>query len=278
MDSVLKSNASFALSLLYVVTGVVLLGYVAYYRPLEIAAADARRLATIIQSENAPLKEEEERRKKADADPDPGIRSLPTFLEHINRLAQDTNVIIRELMPSRDGALKFVLKINTDYLTFLRFAANLESLNVSINDLQVRPFDPSQTPPLHVIEFSITPRGDAAPLTSERIRALREQVAAKDKRNPFQRFAFIKETKQITPEVDLTWIHRLSGMGRIGDRRVATINTREFGVGDEIEKDSGLRITAIEADLVRLERQTSDGTTKYILRPRRSRLEQPKTP
>ena len=137
-------------------------------------------------------------------------------MRYINRIAQDTDVIIRELLPVQakgvgaGNELKFKLSVTTDYLTFLRFAARLESLNVGINDLQVRPFDPTKTPALHAIAFSITPRDDGKPLESARIVRIREQVAAKNKRNPFQRFAYSTSEPTPTPWIDLTWIYRLS--------------------------------------------------------------------
>lgn len=271
MDAFIRTHRSFLLSLLCAVTGILLLGYATVYRPKEVALADAARLTAILTEENRPLAAELARRQKSAAQPEAGIRSLPRFLDHINSIAQDTKVIIRELMPSRDGNLKFVLKITADYLTFLRFAANLEALNVSINDLQVRPFDGSQNPPTHAIEFSITPRADAAPLTDQRLQALRDQVAEQNKRNPFQRFAFNRSTRQVTQEIDLTWIHRLSGIGRVGDQDVATINTRDYRVGMELE--AGLKVTKIDSDAVHLQRQTDDGLTLYVIRFRRSKLD-----
>lgn len=272
MDAFIRKHSAFILSTLYLLTGLMLLGYSALYSGREVAIADALRLQAVLEEQNRSLTEQEKKLQEARAKPVEGVRSLPVFLEHINSVAQKTDVIIKELMPSRDGNLKFLLKITTDYMTFLRFAAELESLNLVINDLQVRPFDGSKTPPVHAIEFSITPRDDAAPLSNERIAALRDQVKTEDKRNPFQRFAFNAKTKEVSAEIDLTWLHKLSGIGRVGDRKVATINirneTKDYGVGDELEP--GLYITAIQPDRVQLQRKTSDGTALYVLRFRRS--------
>jgi len=272
MDAFLRKHSAFILSTLYLLTGLTLLGYGTLYSGREVAIADALVLQRVLDGENRALGEQAARLREAQAAPTEGIRSLPVFLEHINSVAQKTSVIIKELMPSRDGNLKFLLKITTDYMTFLRFAAELESLNLVINDLQVRPYDPSKTPPLHAIEFSITPRNDAEPLADDRIAAMAEQVKITDKRNPFQRFAFNARTMEVSAEIDLTWIHKLSGVGRVADRKVATINvrneTRDYSVGDELEP--GLVISAIENDRVQLQKKTADGTTRYVLRFRRS--------
>lgn len=272
MDAFLRKHRAFLLSTLYLITGLMLLGYATLYSRRDVAIADALQLNRLVEEENRALAELAKKQKKAEAAPQEGIRSLPTFLERINSIAQKTTVIIKELTPSRDTDLKFLLKITTDYLTFLRFAAELESLNLVINDLQVRPYDPTKTPPVHAIEFSITPRNDAAPMSDDRVVALREQVASLDKRNPFQRFAFNATTKEVSAEIDLTWIHKLSGVGRVGDRKVATINvrneTKDYSVGDELEP--GLTITAIENDRVQLQKKTGDGTVRYVMRFRRS--------
>lgn len=272
MDAFIRKHHAFLLSTLYLIVGLILLGYSTLYSGREVAIADALRLNRLIADENKALTEQVAKQKEVQALPQEGIRSLPAFLEHINSVAQKTTVIIKELTPSRDADLKFLLKITSDYMTFLRFAAELESLNLVINDLQVRPYDAGKTPPVHAIEFSITPRNDAAPMPDERILELRQQVAGQDKRNPFQRFAFNATTKEVSAEIDLTWIHKLSGVGRVGDRKVATINvkneTRDYSVGDELEP--GLLITGIENDRVQLQKKTPDGTARYVLRFRRS--------
>lgn len=272
MDAFLRKHHAFLLSTLYLITGLILLGYSTLYSGREVAMADALLLNLRIADDNKALAEQAAKQKAVQAVPQEGIRSLPVFLGHINSVAQKTTVIIKELTPSRDADLKFLLKITSDYTTFLRFAAELESLNLVINDLQVRPYDASKTPPVHAIEFSITPRNDAAPMSDARVVALHNQIAAQDKRNPFQRFAFNAVTKEVSAEIDLTWIHKLSGVGRVGERKVATINvkneTRDYSVGDELEP--GLLISGIENDRVQLQKKTSEGTARYVLRFRRS--------
>jgi hypothetical protein len=226
MDAFIRKYQSFVLSSLYLVFGLLMLGYSTLYSGKEIAIQDARILTQQLTAEKAVLDKklkDREAAEKQTTSPQ-GIQSMPAFLEHINRVAQNTDVIINELTPSKDGELKFVIKMASSYFTFLRFAAGLESLNVSINDLAVRPYDNSKTPPIHAIEFSLTPRGDAEPLTGERLAALQAAVKEQNKRNPFQRFAYNVNTKRVTAEVDLTWIHKLSGIGRLGDKKVATIN------------------------------------------------------
>jgi hypothetical protein len=258
-------------ALAYLAIGCLVAFYAFHAAPRAVMKADVARLKQILELENQTLaalkKAEEAKKSPSDAD-ERGIKSLPAFLKHINRISQDTNVIIRELVPSTGsgaragGALKFKLSITTDYLTFLRFAAQLESLNVGINDLQVRPYDPTKTPVEHAIAFSITPRDDGKPLESRRIGTIQEKVAAKNKRNPFQRFAYNEAVTKPSPWIDLTWIHRLSGIGRIGGERLATINSRDYSVGDGLDD---MTVAEIRNDRVMLKKESKDGEQIYVL-------------
>lgn len=262
-------------SLIYLAIACLVAFYALHAAPRGVMKEDLARLKQIFELENRALaalkKAEEDEKSPSEAD-DRGIKSLPAFLKHINRISQDTNVIIRELVPSAGsgartgGALKFKLSIITDYLTFLRFAAQLESLNVGINDLQVRPYDPTKTPVEHAIAFSITPRDDGKPLESRRIGTIQEKVAAKNKRNPFQRFAYSRTAPTPSPWIDLTWIHRLSGIGRIGGERIATVNSRDYSVGDRLDD---MTVAEIRNDRVMLKKESKDGEQIYVLGFRR---------
>ena len=274
MDAFIRKYQSFIVSLCFLVVGVTALVYSAVINPLKVQQDSIRVLASKLSEENqslARVEQEMKARAAKAAQSDDGIQSLPDFLRRINAISNQTNVIIRELTPSRDGNIKFNIKITTDFYTFLRFIMRLESLNVAINDMQIRPYDPTKKPPQQAIEFSITPRHDAEPLESERIRTLRVAVEAPDRRNPFQRFAF-DPTKQVAMEVDLTWIYRLSGIGRSGDEMVATIDNKDFRKGDRLEN---MDVSAIRSDRVELTRKTDHGTDRYILKFRSTGIKKP---
>lgn len=270
MVAFLRKHRNFVLSLCYLLLALALAGYSVIYYPREVAIADMAEMQRIFSREAKPLREAAQILKQQQGQQTEvvGIRSLPAFLGHINRVAQDTNVIITELVPAQDreqrqtAELKFQLRIAENYLTFLRFAARLESLNLGINDLQVRPFDATKNPPVHAISFSITPRNDAEPTSSQRIDNMKDQVAAQDKRNPFQRFAYNPKSPKPNPWIDLTWVHRLTGIGRVGDKRMATIDSREYAAGDNL---SGMTITSVESDRVMLNKTTENGRQIYVL-------------
>lgn len=257
------------MSSLFVVVGLIALGYAKDYRKLEATIGQLSAAREAINQDNARLTQrlrsaQDSKRTVESA----GVQTMPVFLKRINKLAKDTDVIIRELVPDKTNRYKFHLELHTDYFTFLRFTADLESLNTIINDLEVRPYDATQVPPVHVIRFSITPRNDAEPMDSERLRVLKEAVQKRDKRNPFQRFAFDHSRLTPKPVIDLTWIHLLTGIGKEDGRYYATIDRRDYYIGSLIEDR---RVTRIEADRVYMTKETRDGSQEYVLRFRESR-------
>lgn len=241
--------------------------YATLISPREIAQESAGNLARILSGEITSLKKEQQSQEESKKTPSVGIRSLPAFLEHINNTARETDIIIRELIPGKDGDLKFVLKVTSDYFKFLKLAAKLEKLNLTINDLQVRPYKMMANPPEHVIEFSLTPRGDAAPLSSDRFSKLDDLVSSESKRNPFQRFAFDVTTKAVSRDIDLTWIYHMTSMGKSGGREVTTIDGAEYFIGSKLKQ--GHVITAITGDEVRLEQKTDNGLETSFIRFRK---------
>ena len=154
----------------------------------------------------------------------------------------------------------------SDYFTFVKFISRLESLNVTIHDLEVRPYNDTRTPPVHLIKFAITPTDDAAPMSSSRLRVLANQASQKNKRNPFQRFA--ARTGPAKACIDQTWVFKLSGVGTINNTAVATISSVDYKVGDKI---ADMTIRSIRAGRVELEKKTENGTECHILKFRQKK-------
>lgn len=269
MQEAFERHRRLILSTLYALTGILVAGYSFMVWPRQAAVAQIQAAHNLMATENKAIEDQlnrekagrQESGKTADA-----IRSLPAFLERINDIARKTNVIIHKLTPDPTNKLRFTIQIVEDYFKFVRFSSILESLDVSIHDIQVHPYDLGKTPPLHAITFSLTPRADAEPLSGSRLSELEKKVAAKERRDPFQRYAYVSKGVQIRSEIDLTWIHRLTGIGRLGDKRYATIDSQDYEIGHELNK---MKVVAIDADRVRLEKTTDDGLTKYQLKFRR---------
>lgn len=273
MDAFIRKHASFLMSTALVVGSLLLLGYMAVYAPRAAMIADLQAMRTIFQRESRTLEDEIKKIREAEARAQEGdaavvaVQSLPNFLRHINDLARKSNVIIDQLTPEREGILQFQLSFKADYFTFLNFTSQLESLNVAVNNMQVRPYKPSVERPIHAISFTITPRNDAEPLESARLKTIHEQVAAVGKRNPFRRYACERDgqnvCEQVLDTIDLTWVNQLTGIGRINDNRTATIDGEDYAVDDIVD---GKKITEILGDRVYLERDTPNGLETYVLK------------
>ena len=278
MQAFINRYENFILSVFVLLVGLFAAGYSVGYSKTSVHRQELQALNRIISQDNKAIDRELKRIRelKESESPTEGINSLPEFLRHINALAEKTDVIIRRLSPTESesvtaGAheIEFDLEIATDYFTFLSFASLLESLNVVINNLQVHPFDPTQDPPLQAIAFSITPRLNAEPLAGERLERLTQRVEEKEKRNPFRILNWDRKTLTATLEIDLTWIHRLSGIGRIGAQYFATIDGRDYRVGNEFLP--GMFVKTVTEERVTLERVTDNGTQPYVLKFRSGR-------
>ena len=266
-----ERHKGFVLSSVYLTACLLLAGYSIMYSSRQAWIIHSQVALQEIRKENSEAAKKLRDFKEARTEKNSGvvgIRSLPEFLKRINNIARETKVIIVKLTPDPNKTLRFNLQIIEDYYDFIKFSAKLESLNVNIHDIEVHPYDLGKQPPLHVISFSLTPRADAEPLSSVRISNLANRVKQKNRRNPFQRFAYNAKEKLIRPEIDLTWDYKLSGIGRVGDKRYVTINSQDYDTGD---KFNGMVIKKIESKRVYLEKETPNGIEKYQLKFRRSK-------
>lgn len=280
MNAFFEQYKGLVLSSAYLVFGLMLFGYAALYRDRVADIADTKvamklvknsnkELETIIKATEQRIQTEKQEQTEAARLEQIGVRRMPVFLRRINSIANSHDVIVRTLTPSNEEgpSNSFRIEFTATYEKFLKFTAELESLNTVVQNLSVRAFDNSQVPPVHAVSFTIFPRNDAEQLSNARLAALARSVNARDKRNPFQRFAYHAEETRTDPLIDLTWIHNLTGIGKIGERRYATIDRLDYTVGSNF---AGKTITEIFSERVYLEQATNSGTRRYVLRFRRS--------
>ncbi|MBT3196306.1 MAG: hypothetical protein HN842_03975 [Gammaproteobacteria bacterium] len=275
MEQFLERHRPFLLSTLWLVSGLLLFGYAVAYKPKEVMTDDLRTATRRVAGEVALLKEKRlrvlERQKSVQGEEKRGVNSLPDFLFRINLLAKNNQVIIRKLTVDEQDRMRFNIELLIDYFTFLLFASELESLDVNIHDMEVHPYKPGAIPPLHLITFAITPRNDAQPLSGSRIVRLGEAVAKQEKRNPFRRFAQNDRGKgesEVIPEIDLTWVYKLTGIGTDRGGRYATIDRIDYLLNDVLD---GKVITAIQKDRLYLSKNSAQGEQKFVLKFRRKK-------
>jgi hypothetical protein len=263
MDEFINKYRRFLISSIFMLAGVLTAGYSVHYSKLQAYFSDLKVANSRLQSESYKLKKE---MKKIGGGADKkatGISYSPTFLQNINEIARNNEVIIHRLLPDSEQQLKFSLEIITDYYTFIVFISELESLDTILDDIQVHPYDSSVNPPLHAISFSIIPRNDAKPMAGKRVARLKTEVSKINKRNPFQRFAFDSKRRKVSPVIDLTWVYKLGGLGiSQNGQPYATINHQNYQIGDEMD---GRKVTKISSDKVYLEKKNKRGTARFTL-------------
>ncbi len=271
MDSFIRNNQYLVLSTLYLAAALLVLGYSLGYTMLESGAQNLGMAARHLNAETKSLAKNLKRNEEVKVDVAEVIKSIPAFLEHINMLAQADNVIIRQLTPDRDDKLKYHIEIWVDYPTFLRFTANLESLNVSITDMEIRPFLTAKTPPVHAISFNITPKNNAEPLKGDRLRDLKQAVAREGKRNPFIRL--VKLPGEEGPLfIDLTWVHKLSLITRADDKLMAVIDNNDYAIGDKFTSVEGeVAVKEVSKRRVIFVKKTDKGEQQYLMKFRKKK-------
>ena len=271
MDAFIRNNQALILSTLYLAFSLLVLGYAMGYSVLKVETADLVIAKGHLSAETINLRKKAAeltvKNKKVVA----AIDSMPAFLEHINSLAQLHKVIIRELVPDTQDKLKYRIEIWVDYPTFLRFTASMENLNVSISDLEIRPYNLAKTPPIHVVKFYITPKNNAAPLKSERLDNLLVAVAEQGKRNPFIRKVSLPG-QQGPLFIDLTWVHKLSMITREGDKLVALIDNHDYALGEMFKSVEGpIALQEITKKRIIFAKKTEQGTQNYVMKFRKKK-------
>ncbi|MBF0131980.1 MAG: hypothetical protein HQL75_05275 [Magnetococcales bacterium] len=258
----MRRYQNFLISTLFMLSGLFAVGYSEFYSPYTIYATDAAKKTSQLKKEIENIGEKDKQKVTENQQAEKGIHFLPDFLGRINDIAHRQQVIINRLSPEKEESLKFKLEMTSEYRTFIKFIAQLESLNVIIDDIQLHPYDARKVTPVHAISFTIIPRNDAEPLSAERQKKLQELVAKPGQRNPFQRLA----PGIVDHLVDLTWVVKLGGIGvALDGKRYATIDNSSYRVGDTLE---GRVITEITESKVFMEKIDDDGVTRFVLSSR----------
>lgn len=185
---------------------------------------------------------------------------IPKLLHKINDTCQKPDVIIRHLMPNEDNPFRFQLQFITNYFNFIKVLSEFEKLDIVIHHIDIKPYEISKNSPRHLMTLDIQAIQGAEELSSNVISFLKKEIAKKNKRNPFQRFA--KLGKNIDRIIDLTWIHKLTSIGKINGKSIATINRKMYYIGDSF---LDMEVIKIDPSTVTFKKKNQNGTTKYII-------------
>jgi len=191
----------------------------------------------------------------------PRLTSTPVFIERIGALAAEEQVPIHGIRPDAENPELFVVSLEADYLAFERFIASLEELDVDILSFSAKVDNQSGDDPKATFELQLLPNNDARQLQIPRLRALRAKLEAEERRNPFQRLDGGGSLEG--NRIDLTEFFSLTGISRIGDYSLVTINGHDYVVGDRL---GNREITSILDDRVLLQRQGLNRLERFVLR------------
>lgn len=205
----------------------------------------------------AKLKEGEEEEKQST---EIELDIIPALLQRINDTCKAPDVIIRKLDPIKDNPFAFTLEFVSNYFDFINVLSEFEKLNILIHTIDVQPYKIKDNKQMHIVTLNIEAidGGDKLPL--EKIAKIEKEINKEKKRDPFQRFA--KLGTNIQRLIDLTWMYKLSGIGKIDGKFVATIDRKVYF---ENEIFHTMRIIEITNKSVYLQEITKNGVTNFVL-------------
>jgi hypothetical protein len=121
------------------------------------------------------------------------------------------------------------------------------------------------------VTFNITPKNNAAPLNSQRLRDLQAAVAEQGKRNPFIRKVSLPG-EEGPLFINLTWVHKLALITRQGQRLIALIDGHDYTIGDKFKSVEGdIKVEEITKGRVIFTKKTQKGTQQYVMKFRKKK-------
>jgi hypothetical protein len=232
----------------------------AYYNPLLAYNNTIKTLSMSYQQDEIKLNAQLYNDEKKDETNNNDLDTIPQLLTRINDTCKAPNVIIRTLKPKVDNPFAFELKFISNYFDFLKVLSEFEKLNIVINKIDIKPYEIANTKSKHLVTIDLEAINGGEKLSLDNVSFLEYELKRNNKRDPFQRFA--KIGKEIQRLVDLTWIYKLSGIGKIDGKFVATIDHRVYY---ENSKLNGMTINTISPKGLTLSKKTFNGTKRFVL-------------
>ena len=232
-----------------------------YYNPLLQYNKVIELLSTKYKADELKLYKQVHTIEKDEDNNTAQLDTIPKLLIRINNTCKAPGVVIRTLKPHTNNPFAFELQFISTYFNFLKVLNEFEKLNININKIDIKPYEIDKNNAKHIITIDIEAIDGGKQLSSKEILFLENELNKKKKRDPFQRFA--KVGKKIKRLIDLTWMHKLSGIGKIDGKFVATIDHRLYYHKSKL-KD--MIITEITSRNVYLKKNTPNGVVNYILK------------
>ncbi|MEO5378009.1 MAG: hypothetical protein H7832_09555 [Magnetococcus sp. DMHC-6] len=255
------SSRSLFAPILFFISALCLAGYTLFYNPLASNHLRLFRYIQMLQKENQQYRTQ----NKDTLSHTPSEKEnhyLPTFLFRIHTIAEKNGISLKKFIPDNKNPNQYNLEFISDYLALLRFTADMESLDLELEDIQIHSFEKIQSQPLLMVTFVIRPNGMAQPLSGKRLEKLQQRVLESNHRNPFQQ-AIVDDKNSISANItDISASYKLSGIGVEGGIPYATINHKNYREGESI---AGMKIINIQKNKVYLEKRSHAGIEQFLL-------------
>ena len=234
----------------------------AYKKPLEQYNVLVNSMSEKYKVDGIKLSSKLQQMEKEKEKPSEEIQldTIPGLLKRINDTCKSPDVIIRKLDPVGNNPFAFTLEFVSSYFDFINVLNEFEKLNIIIHTIDVKPFQQRQNESKHLISLVIEAIDGGEKLSNEKVSLIQQEIQKQKKRDPFQRFA--KMGIDIERLIDLSSIYKLSGIGKIDTKYVATIDRQIYFEGDFLNQ---MKIINISKKSVYLEKITQNGLTNYVI-------------
>ena len=227
--------------------------YAAYVAPREDATQSLQAMTELLQVEN--------RKKPGYRAPENRGVSIPDLLSRVQEFAAQSAVKLVSVEPIAGDAEQYRLSLLGNYGSFLEFLARFETLQVAIKGFDVtRAVDKAGL--LNIaLDFGHTTVPNT--IRAERVGEFRTRLQKALLRDPFNPGnGPIQLVAELNTD-DLTWAFHLTSISEIGKSRYATIDGKDYNVGDAFQ---GLQIRKIGADSVTLVQKEKGKERERFLR------------
>ena len=231
--------------------------YAAYVAPREEATQSLQALAEVLQVES--------KRKPGNRTQDNRGATIPDLLSRVQELAAQSAVKLVSVAPLGGDAEQYRLSLQGNYRSFLDFMARFETLQVAIAGFEVTPS--AQAPSSLNITLNFAHTSVPNTIRADRIREFRARLDEAGMRDPFNPGSGSMQLAADTNVDDLTWTFHLTSISEIGKSKYATIDGRDYNVGDRLQ---GLEVRNISADSVTLVQKENGKEHERFLRFRRA--------
>ncbi|MBA2588143.1 MAG: hypothetical protein H0U98_05895 [Alphaproteobacteria bacterium] len=169
--------------------------------------------------------------------------TVPELLSRIQEIASQYNVAVRSVAPNPADANKMTLGIHGEHRDMMLFLGRLETFQVTISGFE---FASDETGIAGTVELTHSGKPGAPVSFADYMDAIIKFTAV---RNPFEIGDPVPVPNVKADLGDLSWTYHLTSISLYGAERTATIDAKDYRVGDTL---NGMQVSAIGPSSVSL--------------------------